>query len=252
MTTYKTALVTGASSGIGRGLALALARRGTRVHLAARRLDRLEALAREIQQSGGSAEPLELDVADAGATEQTVRALDEREALDLVIANAGTGTPTPTTRAPFSDVKHVLDVNLTGAVATLYGALPGMLARNRGHLVGIASLAGFRGLPKFNAYSASKAALISFLESMRVDLHKTELAVTTICPGFVETEMTEKMGKSKLVLGCDEAVAIILGAIDRREAVCAFPRGMAAAMRSVALLPESVYEFLITRAKLPY
>jgi short-subunit dehydrogenase len=249
---YQTALVTGASSGIGRGLALALARRGTRVYVAARRRDRLRALVEEIEQAGGQAEAIVLDVADADATCEAVRALDERDPLDLVIANAGVGTPTPTKRAAFSEVKQVLDVNLLGAVATLYGALPGMVARDRGHLVGIASLAGFRGLPKFNAYSASKAALITFLESMRVDLHRSEVAVTTICPGFVRTEMTGENGKLPFLVECDDAVATILGAIDRRQAVCAFPLPTATAMRSVALLPESVYEFLITRAKLPY
>jgi short-subunit dehydrogenase len=248
---YRTALITGASSGIGRALALALAAEGTRVYVAARRKSQLDALVDEIKNAGGQAEALVLDVADADHTQSVVARLDARDPLDLVIANAGLGDPTPAKKAPWPKVKQILDVNLTGAVATLYGALPGMIERNRGHLVGVASLAGFRGLPKFNAYSATKAALITFLESTRVDLHKTDVYVTTVCPGWVRTEMTAKM-KSSLLVDLDDAVATILRALHKRAPMCAFPAGTSMAMRALSNLPDSIYEFLVTRAKVPY
>jgi len=247
---YSTALVTGASSGIGRSLAATLASEGTRVYVAARRRAELEALVGEIARAGGRAEALVLDVADADATYEAVSKLDARDPLDLVVANAGIGVGTPAKKAPWSQVRNVLSINLMGAAATLMGALPGMVARNRGHLVGIASVAGFRGLPKFNAYSGSKAGLIAFLESTRLDLHSTDVAVTTVCPGFVRTEMTGKVKARGMAL--DEAVRIIRQALAERRAVCTFPRTTRAAMTAVSLLPDSVYEFLATRAKVPY
>jgi short-subunit dehydrogenase len=248
---YRTALVTGASSGIGRALALTLAAEGTRVYVAARRRPLLDTLVTEIERAGGNAEAMELDVARADETHERVAALDTRDPLDLVVANAGIAGATPTKRAPWHDVKQILDVNVLGAIATLHGALPGMLKRDRGHLVGIASLAGYRGLPKFNAYSASKAALIAFLESTRLDLHKTSIAVTTVCPGFVRTERTAGV-RSKLMVELDDAIRTIRGALRKQAAFCSFPTGTAAAVASLSFLPVSVYDFLLTRRKLPY
>jgi short-subunit dehydrogenase len=253
MSDYRTALITGASSGIGRGLALALAAEGTHVYVAARRKTQLDSLVDEITRAGGRAEAITLDVSDADHTHDVVAKLDARDPLDLVIANAGIGDPTPAKKAPWEKVKQVLDVNLMGAVATLYGAMPGMVARNHGHLVGVASLAGFRGLPKFNAYSSSKAALITFLESTRVDLHKTDVYVTTVCPGWVRTEMTAKMKSAPFMIDLDEALRTILHALHKRDPMCAFPMGASLALRTiVSNLPDSMYEFLVTRAKVPY
>jgi short-subunit dehydrogenase len=115
----------------------------------------------------------------------------------------------------------------------------------------VASVAGFRALPKFSAYSSTKAALITFLEATRLDLHKTDLAVTTVCPGFVRTEMTAKV-QSRLMVELDDAVRTILRSLDRREAMCTFPLPVATAMRSLPFIPNSVYDFVLTRVKLPY
>jgi len=247
---YRKALVTGASSGIGRGLALALGRAGTFVYAAARRKPELDSLVAEIARAGGRAEALVLDVSDPEEAHDVVRALDARDPLDLVVANAGVGGKTPSTRPAYHDVQHIFDVNLSGAIATLYGALPGMVDRNHGHLVGVASLAGMRGLPKYSAYSASKAALITFLESTRLDLLKTGVAVTAVCPGYVRTEMTAKSGERPFMIDVDQAVKTILHSLARKDAVCAFPRPTATVMRSAALLPSSVYEFVFTRSKM--
>jgi short-subunit dehydrogenase len=248
---YSTALITGASAGIGRALAIALAAEGTRVYVAARRRAELDALVSEIRTAGGQAEALVLDVADFDATHEAIAALDARDPLDLVVANAGIGAGTPAKKAAWAQVRQVALVDFMGAIATLMGALPGMVARNRGHLVGVASLAGFRGFPKFNAYSGSKAGLITFLESTRLDLRNTELAVTTICPGFVRTEMTAKVKGSSMV-ELDDAIRIIRKALRKREAMCAFPKSRAAALTAVSMLPDSVYDFLMTRRKVSY
>jgi len=250
---FEHALITGASSGIGRELSLQLAARGTFVTVAARRAPELEALVAEIVGKGGRAEALVLDVSDADHAHEAVRALDERRPLDLVIANAGVGGATPMKKATWPQVRKILDLNLHGAVATLMGALPGMVARNRGHLVGVASTAGFRGLPKFSAYSSSKAALITFLESTRLDLHKTEIGVTVVCPGFVRTEMTRDLKVSTpFMVEVDDAARTILRSIDKGEFMCAFPRPVSTLMRSLPFIPTALYDFALTRVKLPY
>jgi short-subunit dehydrogenase len=249
---YKTALITGASSGLGRGLALAFGKKGTHIIAAARRKTELDSLVAEIIANGGSAEAMVLDCSNADATYDAVRALDQRMSLDLVIANAGAGFPTPASALDWRGVKQIHDLNVLGAVATLSAALTGMVERNSGHLVAMASLAGYRGLPGSAAYCASKAALISFCESLRIDLRDSGVSVTTICPGFVETEMTAKIkGKLPFLVKLDDAAVIMRKAIERREPHCAFPLPMAAAARGGQLMSRSVYEWVASKGKPP-
>jgi len=246
------ALITGASSGIGRALAVALGRRGTYVVAAARRRERLDELVGEIVAAGGRAEALILDAADGDATFAAVRALDARRPLDLVIANAGVGGITPGKKLDWTRVRAILETNLVGAAATLTAVVTGMLARGRGCVVGIASVAGFRGLPRFGAYSASKAGLITFLESLRVDLHGTGVSVTTVCPGYVQTEMLTPGKSHPFVVAADDAARKILDATDAGDAMCTFPAPIVAGMRATQMLPRPLYEFIATRSKVKY
>src|SRR5262249_35903679 len=131
-------------------------------------------------------EALVLDASDGDATYEAVRAVDARLPLDVCIANAGVGGITPGKKLEWPRIKAILETNLVGAAATIAAAVPGMVARGDGRIVGIASVAGFRGLPRFSAYSASKAGLITLLESLRIDLHGTGVSVTTVCPGYVQ------------------------------------------------------------------
>ena len=248
---YKTALITGASSGLGRGLALALGKRGTHVVAAARRKVELDSLVTEIMASGGSAEALVLDCSQADATHDTIRSLDRKLSFDLVIANAGIGGPTPAQNINWPHVKRVLELNVLGACATLSAALPGMVDRNAGHLVTMASLAGYNGLPTWAAYTASKAAMIAFAESLRIDLYGSGVSVTTICPGYVETELTAKhQGKMPFIMKLDDAVPIMLKAIDRRKPLCAFPKTMSAIARSGQIIPRGLYRWSVRKSKL--
>ncbi len=245
--TFRTALITGASSGLGRGLALALARRGTKVYAAARRKTELDSLA---QEAGGNIEPMILDVSHADATHDAVAALDQRDPLDLVIANAGIGANTPGTNLDWKVLKSLLEVNLIGAAATLAGALPGMVKRDRGHIAGVASLAPCIGLPGQAGYSGSKAGLSTLLESLRVDLYGTGVAVTTICPGFVKTPLTAKNKfPMPFILELDHAVRLILSSLDAREAMCAFPLPLVAVMKALPFLPRPVYQFMASKSK---
>jgi len=237
---------------LGRGLALAFGKKGVHVIAAARRKAELDSLVAAIIAAGGSAEAMVLDCGDADAVYETVRALDRRRPLDLVIANAGAGFPTPARALDWRKVKQIFDLNTLGAVATLSGALGGMVERDSGHLVAMASLAGYRGLPGSAAYCASKAALIAFCESLRIDLRRSGVAVTSICPGFVATDMTAKIkGKLPFLVKLEDAVAIMCKAIEARQAHCAFPRPMAAAARAGQLMPRSMYEWAAGKGEPP-
>jgi short-subunit dehydrogenase len=247
---YERALVTGASSGLGRGLALALARTGTHVVCVARRKDELDALVGEIRDGGGSAEALVLDCADADRAHDTIAALDSKTPLDLVIANAGRGGRTYARELDWSTVHKVLQLNVIGAAATLSAVLPAMVARDRGHLVGISSLAGFRGLPKSAAYSSSKAALRVFLEGLRIDLRGTNVHVTTLCPGYVKTPATENRPyRTPFIMELDDAVEAMMGAIERKDPFFAFPRPLSTLTSSLPAWPRPLYEWIVGRTK---
>jgi short-subunit dehydrogenase len=235
---FSTALVTGASSGFGRALSLALAKRGTHVYAAARRKPELDAL---VEEGEGRIEALVLDVSNADATYQAVADLDARASLDLVIANAGIGGPTPAQRPDWPLFKRILDVDLLGAAATITGALPGMVSRERGHVVGISSLAAFHGLPHSGAYSAAKSGLAAMLESFRHDLYGSNVYATTIFPGFVKTPLTQKNRfKMPFLMELDQAIRIMLRAIDRRQATCAFPLPTAIGSKMLKWLPNAL------------
>jgi short-subunit dehydrogenase len=245
---YRNALITGASSGLGAGLALRLAARGTRVFAVARREDRLAQLATDAAAAGdGEIVPVVLDVCDTAAVAETVRRVDtESGGLDLVVANAGLGRSRPARKLSWEkDVERLLQVNVMGAIATLTAALPAMVVRNRGHLVGISSLAGLRGLPQNAAYSASKAALSTFLESLAIDLDKTGIAVTCVNPGFVKTEMTAtNKGPMPFLMELDDAVDVILDGIDKRRTLIEFPWSLTQLARALRAMPDRAYQRL--------
>ncbi|MBL9037346.1 MAG: SDR family NAD(P)-dependent oxidoreductase [Archangium sp.] len=239
-TPYKTVLITGASSGLGRGLAAWFAKRGdVTVFAAARRTAQLDSLRREV---GDAIVPLALDVSQADATHERIVALDaECGGLELVIANAGVAPLTYGRAIDWKVVKNVVDVNVTGALATLCAALPGMVARGRGHLVGVSSMASFLAAPRMSTYCASKTFLMTWLASLRLDVAPLGLHVTSLHPGFVKTEMTanNRPGTLPFLMEADVAVERMAKAILRRAEAYAFPWQMRAAMTGGNLLPRS-------------
>lgn len=252
MSSPQTALITGASSGLGYGLAKAFAKRGVHVIAAARRKELLDQLVAEITADGGKAEGMILDVEDGDATFDKVKQLDESRKLDLVIANAGWGDLTHGRTFKWPDVRRILRLNVEGAMATLLGALPGMLERGSGQLVGVSSLAAFRGLPGGGAYSASKAAMNVYLESLRCDVRGSGVTITTICPGFVATPLNEK-AKDKLpfILTTDDAVERMVKGIVGKKRMVTFPFPLALGTSILTMLPAPVYEFFGSRAPHP-
>ncbi|HKB77198.1 MAG TPA: SDR family NAD(P)-dependent oxidoreductase [Myxococcales bacterium] len=249
--TPRSVFITGASSGLGRGLALHYARAGATVHAAARRERELETLGDEAPE--GRVVPHVLDVTDADRLVQAIRDAESASggALDLVIANAGVGSPGSARKMDWTAVKRTLDVNVSAACVTLSAALPAMIARDAGHLVAVSSLAAFRGMPGNAAYCASKAALHVFMESLRVDLRKTSVRATTIYPGFVKTEMTARNKfPMPFLMELDDAVRVMARGIARRKPTVAYPLPMAMLARWLAGVPRWIYEPLAARSRL--
>ena len=245
---YKTAFVTGASSGIGEALVRQLARAGIRVALAARRESELQRLAQEIEDAGGQAAVYPLDVSDPQATIATVtRADEELGGLDLVIANAGVGRARWSGKLQWSDCAPIIDVNVQGAVATLIAVLPRFVERRRGHIVGVSSLAQYRGLPRNAVYSASKAFLSTFLEAVRIDVARSGVHVTDVRPGYVKTPLTADNHNMPMAIEASRAAEEIWDAIVARKAVHAFPLPMATVVRSLVGLPRGLYDPMIRR-----
>ncbi len=246
--TPKTVFITGASSGIGRALAIEYARKGVRVAIVARRKKELDEVASTVGAKGGVAVPIVADVADAASVESALaEANDALGGLDMVIANAGAGCTTHATKLTVADVLRVVDVNVRGAFVTLVAALPYLLDRKRGHLVGVSSLAGRRGLPHAGPYSASKAALSTFLETLRLDLAGTGVRVTDVQPGFVDTDMSRATPTRPFLWTAEKAAKEIVSELRHAPAVYAFPLPLSAVVSASRLLPDGVVSYVAGR-----
>src|SRR5579885_97065 len=184
------ALVTGAGSGLGRQLALRLAAEGARIAAVDLSAEALAKLTAEL--AGKPVATAVADVADVNALRAAVPQLEQQLGpVDLLIANAGIGRETSALAFRAEDVAAQVNVNLIGVANSIDAVLPGMLARRRGHLAAISSLASYRGLPKMAGYCASKAGVNNLLDGLRLELKPLGIAVTTICPGWIRTPLTE-------------------------------------------------------------
>lgn len=243
------AVVTGASSGIGRELARQLAAAGARVGLIARRRGELEDLATSVRAAGGVAVAAPADVTDRGQVDAAVAVV--RGALgpvDLMIANAGVGMPTLLDPVNVEDVEAMIRVNVLGVVYAFAAVLPEMLRRGSGQLAAVSSLAGYISLPGESGYCASKAAVNAYLAGLRSHLRGRGVSVTTLCPGFVATPMTAANDfPMPGLLTAEEAARLMLRAILRRRPVYNFPVRTALLTRLLATLPEWVVTRLMTR-----
>jgi NAD(P)-dependent dehydrogenase (short-subunit alcohol dehydrogenase family) len=241
--------LTGASSGIGAALAREYARRGAQLALFARRTDALAALAQSLDPQpalyGG-------DVRDASALAAAAEDFISRFGTpDIVIANAGISRGTLTDHPEDNAVfKAILDTNVLGMMHTFQPFVSRMRDARAGTLVGIASVAGFRGLPGAGAYSASKAAAIRYLESLRVELRGSGVRVVTICPGFVDTPMTAgNPYPMPFRLGADEAARRIVRAVARQRAYYVMPWPMAWLGPLLTIVPRPLYDRVLARRK---
>ncbi len=239
--------ITGASSGIGAELSRWYIKRGATVFGAARRADRLEALREEC---GDSFVPVSLDVTDTAAVERTLLAFDdEHGGIDTVVANAGVGHHRHGAKLTAAEVFAVNRVNIDGAVATMLALVPRMVARGQGRIVAISSLVAHRGISRHAVYCASKAFISTFAESLRVDLKRVGVSVTTVEPGWVKSEMTAKNKfPMPFLMETADAAALAGEAIEARRRLVSFPSPVAIGGRF--LLP-AVPGWLYERAVAP-
>jgi short-subunit dehydrogenase len=241
--------LTGASSGLGSALARRYAAEGAVLGLYARRADALRQLAATLAPATCAVYPG--DVRDASALRAAAHDFLERYGTpDVVVANAGVSTGTLTAHQADSDTfRTVFETNVLGMVHTFQPFMSALVAARRGKLVGVASVAGFRGLPGSGAYSASKAAAISYLESLRVELLNSGVEVLTLCPGFIATPMTEKNPyPMPFLLAADEAARLVVRAIRRGRRFYVFPWQMAWVGRLLRVLPRPLYDLAFARA----
>jgi len=217
--------LTGASSGIGRGLALALARPGRAFGLVARRAPLLEDLARELEARGCRALVMPADVRDTDRMVEIAGTfLDEVGGIDLVIANAGIGEGRRNAPIDPRRVAEVLAVNVIGVANSVSPFVTPMRNQGSGTLVAVGSVAGFRALPGSVSYSASKACVATLMDGLRMELHGTGVHAMTLCPGFIRTPLTDKNEFSMpFLMDCDRACRAMVEAIERRKDTYVLP-----------------------------
>jgi hypothetical protein len=242
--------LTGASSGLGAALARHYAAQGAILGLVARRETELAALAASLAPAKVAI--YAADVRDAAAMTRAGADFVARfGAPDVVIGNAGISRGTLTELAEdLPAFRSVLETNVLGLVHTFHPFIAAMTAAGCGALVGIASVAGFRGLPGSGAYCASKSAAITYLESLRVELRARGVAVLTICPGFIATPLTARNPyRMPFLIQADEAARQIARAIGRRQRFRVVPPGMAALSVLLRALPRPLYDRIVQNRK---
>ncbi|MCI0376337.1 MAG: SDR family NAD(P)-dependent oxidoreductase [Gemmataceae bacterium] len=234
---YKTALVTGAGSGLGRQLAQDLMSEGVAVAGLDRRPEGLQSLAAEAKGVFGWAEA---DVTDPAHMAAGVSDLERRLGpIDLVIACAGIGHETSVVTKERGDVPGIVQVNLIGVWNSINAVVTGMIERKKGHVVAISSLASYRGMPRMFGYCASKAGVNALMDGLRVELASFGVHATTICPGYIRTPMVEKNPMPMPgLMEVHQASETILWAIRKKKKFYAFPRRLAWRLRILRMLPR--------------
>lgn len=245
-------LITGASAGIGEALARAYARPGVALALTGRNADRLNYVAAACRTAGAEVQTAVLDVADEPAVRSFVEAADRRAPLDLVIANAGMtgGVAAGEAIEPIGDVARMMSVNFIGACNTLHPIIPAMLARGRGQLAMVSSLAGLRGMPYSPTYCASKAALKTYGDALCACLSPHGIEVAVVLAGFVNTNFSRHVsGPKPLQWTAERAAAVIQKGLSNGRTLIAFPFLLYVGIRILAALPPRVANYLLNGVK---
>lgn len=247
--TDKVVMITGASSGIGRGIALEVASRGANIGLLARREDLLNEIVSEAKTRNVKAVAATADVRDAAAVRAAAdRFRSELGPINILIANAGIGTADHAIQLKPEHAADVISINVLGAVNSVAAVAAEMVARGKGRLVAISSLAAYRGLARSAAYCASKAAVSSYFESVRIDLRHTGVGVTIIHPGFIKTALTAgREAKMPYLMELHDAVKKIVYAIEKEKKTYAFPWQLATIVRAGLIMPTAMYDWIAER-----
>lgn len=240
--------ITGASSGIGAALARHCAAQGAQLGITGRNRERLDAVVAGLSCDCAA---YVLDVRDAAALQQAAQDFMQKYGTpDIVIANAGVSRGTLTEHEEdLPAFRAIMDTNVLGLVHTFQPFIAAMKKQGSGSLAGIASVAGLRGLPGAGAYSASKAAAIAYLESLRVELAASGIAVTTLCPGYIKTPMTDvNTYPMPFMLNVDTAARKMARAIEKKRRYVILPWQMALIGRLMKLLPAPVWDWAMKKA----
>ncbi|MCR4315448.1 MAG: SDR family NAD(P)-dependent oxidoreductase [Planctomycetes bacterium] len=244
-------LITGASSGLGAMMAKLLGADKARVAITGRRADRLEKVAEAVRAAGGTPMILTGDTSSPEDAQRHVETINQAwGGIDWVILNAGVGLHTPGHKFKAADFKYTFDVNLMGPCYYLEHIIPIMLKQKKGTIAGVSSLAAFRGLPETGAYSASKAGLMTLLESLRVDLSRKGIRVVSVNPGFVKSEMTAQNdpGQMLFLMETEAGARCMLSGIKRGKRIVHFPKRLSLFVKYVlGNMPGFIYDFGVRR-----
>ena len=237
----KVAIVTGASRGLGKALTHRLCSEGYMVAGFARNSELLSVLEKELS---GKFIGISVDVTDAEAMNAAItQVLEKWGRVDLAIANAGVAEIGWASKQSTAQIQKLFSINFMGMVHLFTPLIPSMLHQKSGHLVGIASIAAFRGFPTLAAYSASKAAMQKYLEALRVEFRSKKIMVSTICPGYIDTDMTAGAKRfMPFIISADKAAQITLKAIDKNCSEYVFPFPMAIGTKILSHLPNTIYD----------
>lgn len=245
---YQTALITGAASGIGRQLALQLANDGIAIAALDLNADGLKSLAEQLSAAGRRCAWSAVDVTDADDLKSKVVALEQQLGpTDLLIACAGVGLETSALDYRADTMNAVLNVNLLGVSNSIAAVLPGMLQRRRGHLVALSSLASYLGMPRLLGYCASKSGVNAIMEGVRGEVKPLGVHVTTVCPGWIRTPMTEALVGKLPMMDVESAARQIWRAIQKKKTFAAFPPLLVWRMRLLRWSPLFVRDWLLGR-----
>lgn len=222
----KSVFLTGASGGLGAGMAREFARRGYTLVLTARRTEKLEELATELRTLGApNVLVRHLDVTDYDSIPRVMgEVATELGSLDIVVANSGVGGSGGIGRGAFERARCIMETNAIGAMATVDAAVELFRRQGYGHVVGVSSVAGVRGLPMQGAYSASKAALSNYLQAARAELRGSKIQVTDLAPGFIDTAINQHMASRPFVVSAQKGTAAMVALIESGVSFAYVPR----------------------------
>lgn len=221
----KNVLITGATRGLGLGMARHFAGRGYNLALTGRKQEELDRIKSELEVMGeGSVIVRVLEVTDFEAHEPCIRdCASELGGLDIIIANAGVGIPTPTGAGLFDTIRQTVDINITGAIATCEAAIGLFREQGNGHLVGITSMAKLRGNKGQSAYCLSKAAMATYLESVRCDTYDEPISITELAPGYIDTDLNKNVKNRPFLVSCEKGTGVMVDLIEKQVAVSFVP-----------------------------
>ncbi|MCV6627393.1 MAG: SDR family oxidoreductase [Cellvibrionaceae bacterium] len=220
----KSVFITGASSGLGMQMAIEFAQRGYNLGLAARRMDRLEALKEQLTSHNVQIELWSLDVKDDGAQQHVLgEAAECLGGLDIIVANAGMADTAGVGEGAFAATRETIEINVIGAMATVHHGVALLRRQGRGRMVAIGSVAGDRGLPGAGSYSASKAALGVYMDSLRLETRNENIQITLLKPGYIDTAINQDMASRPFLVDLETGGKALVDAIEKGVAVSCIP-----------------------------